>query len=328
MKCLVTGGAGYIGSIVVEELLSRGHNVVVVDNLQQGHRAAVSPAADFVMADICDRNALDKILSESKIDAIMHMAADTSVYHSVTDPHRYFSTNVMGGICVLDAMLRHHVNKIVFSSTAAVYGEPLSIPVEEEHPKNPINSYGESKLMFEKILCYYGRAYAIKHASLRYFNAAGASTNLGEHHDPETHLIPNILEATLSANRIVDVFGADYATKDGSCIRDYIHVRDIANVHILALERLEFLENTAYNLGNGLGFSVLEIVKTAEKILGKKIPVRICSRREGDPAVLVASAKRAQDELGWTPRFSDLDNIIESAWTWKRKHNKGYETTN
>jgi len=325
MSVLVTGGAGYVGSVIVEELLKERHKVVVLDNLQQGHKEAVLPLAEFVLTDICDTSSLESVFHQFEINAVMHMAAETVVEYSVTDPKRYFHNNVVGGINLLNAMLGHGVDKIIYSSTAAVYGEPRSIPVEEDHPEAPINSYGESKLMFERILEWYGRAYELRHISFRYFCAAGATELLGEDHRPETHLTPNVLKAALNRNNPVSVFGTDYPTKDGSCIRDYVHVVDIAQAHLLALEKINDLSGNIYNLGNGKGYSVLEVIKTAEKVAGVKIPVKFCPRRLGDPAVLVASAERAKKELGWKPRFSKLEGIIESAWRWLKNHPDGYE---
>jgi len=325
MNVLVTGGAGYVGSVVTEELLKETHKVVVLDNLQQGHKKAVLPEAKFVLADICDAKALEDVFRQFKVDAVMHMAAETVVEYSMTDPKRYFRNNIVGGLNLLDAMLKHGIYKLIFSSSAAVYGEPESTPVQEDHPKAPVNSYGESKLMFERILEWYGKAYGLKHISLRYFNAAGASKRLGCDHYTETHLIPIVLKAALNSDNPVPIFGTDYPTKDGTCIRDYIHVVDIAQAHILALEKLENLSDRVYNLGNGEGYSVLEVVETAEKVTNIDIPVKICSRRSGDPAVLVASSSRAKSELGWKPKFPELKNIIESDWSWMRQHPNGYE---
>jgi len=325
MNILVTGGVGYVGSIVTEELLHKGYRVIILDNLQQGHKEASLPEAEFVLADICEAQALEDIFHRFEIDAVMHMAAETVVEYSMTDPKRYFHNNIVGGIDLLDAMLKHKVYKFVFSSSAAVYGEPRTTPIEEDHPKIPVNSYGESKLMFERILEWYGKAYGLKHISLRYFNAAGATKLLGEDHHPETHLIPNVLKAALDKNNPVSIFGTDYPTKDGSCVRDYVHVIDIAQAHILALEKIEQLSGKAYNLGNGEGYSVLEVVEAARKVTHAEIPVKISPRRAGDPAVLVASSSRAKEELGWRSKFPELEAIVESAWKWMKKHPKGYE---
>jgi len=248
------------------------------------------------------------------------MAAETIVEYSTTDPKRYFHANIIGGINLLDAMIRHNLNRIVFSSSAAVYGEPLTAPIEENHPKNPINSYGLTKLMFEQVLEWYGKAYGLRHISLRYFNAAGATDRLGEDHSPETHLIPNVLKAAL-AGTPVSVFGTDYPTRDGSCIRDYVHVIDIAQAHVLALEKLDTLKAGAYNLGHGQGYSVLEVVQAAGKVTGIDIQAKLSARRAGDPAVLVASSDRAKSELGWKPKYPELETMVDSAWRWiGRRH--------
>ncbi len=324
MNILVTGGAGYVGSIVSEELLKQGYKIIVMDNLQQGHRGAILPEAEFVLADSGDPQALDEVFSHFQVDAVMHMAAETVVEFSMSDPKRYFQNNIVGGINLLNAMLKHNVKRFIFSSSAATYGEPQKTPIEEDHPQIPVNSYGETKLMFEKILEWYGRAYELKHISLRYFNAAGASERLGEDHNPETHLIPNVLKAALDKNSPVAIFGTDYPTKDGSCIRDYVHVIDIAQAHVLALAKLGELSGRAYNLGNGDGYSVLEVVETAKRVSGVDIPKILSQRRAGDPAVLVASSSRAKSELGWKPQFPELESVIQSAWRWMREHPDGY----
>jgi UDP-glucose 4-epimerase len=324
MRVLVTGGTGYIGSVVAEELLNDGYEVLVFDNLQQGHRKAVPKDSEFVLADICDIGSLEEVFRNYSVDAVMHMAAETVVEFSMTDPWRYFRNNVVGGLNLLEAMRRHNVNTFVFSSSAAVYGEPKITPIQEDHAKVPVNAYGESKLMFERILEWYGKAYGLRHISLRYFNAAGASQFVGEDHRPETHLIPNVLKAALGKNGAVPVLGTDYPTKDGSCVRDYVHVVDIARAHVLALEKLEDLSGRAYNLGNGEGYSVLEVIDTAKEITGTDIPINVCARRPGDPAILVASSNLAKTELGWKPQFPELSSIIESAWIWLREHVDGY----
>ncbi len=322
---LVTGGAGYIGSVVAEELLKEDYGVAVLDNLQQGHKRAVPAGADFILADICDAEALEKVFGQFKIEAVVHIAAEALVAHSMTDPKPYFQNNVVGGINLLNAMVNKGASKLIFSSTCAVYGEPQVIPIREEHSKNPVNAYGESKLAFERILEWYGRAYGLQYVSLRYFNAAGANKHLGEDHNPETHLIPNIIKVALGLGDHVPIFGTDYPTKDGSCIRDYIHVLDIAKAHILALQHLERNEgNKAYNLGNGEGYSVLEVVETARKVTGVDIPAIVRPRRAGDPAVLVAGSELAKAELGWQSAFPSLESILESAWRWHRDHPQGY----
>jgi UDP-glucose 4-epimerase len=324
MNILVTGGAGYVGSIVAEGLIKRGYGVVILDNLQQGHKEAILPQAEFVCADAGNPEMLQDVFTRFKIDAVMHMAGETVVEFSMTDPQRYFRNNIIGGINLLDAMLKHGIQKIIFSSSAATYGEPVKTPIEEDHPQNPVNSYGETKLMFEKVLSWYGRAYGLKYICFRYFNAAGASEMIGEDHRPETHLIPNVLKAVKNQNSPVSIFGTDYPTRDGSCIRDYVHVIDIAQAHIKALEKIEEFSGNAYNLGNGDGISVLELVDMTEKVCGMKIPKIIGPRRAGDPAVLLASSSKARMDLGWQPQYSDLETIISTAWKWMKIHPDGY----
>jgi len=326
MNVLVTGGAGYVGSVVAEELLRAGHHVIILDNLQQGHKQAIPDSTEFVLADVCDPGALDTLFQRLSVDAVMHMAAETVVEYSTTDPRRFFVTNVVGGVNLLNAMLKHDVHRIVFSSSAAVYGEPVQSPIDELHSKEPINAYGLSKLQFEQIMGWYGKAYGLKHISFRYFNAAGATERLGEDHEPETHLIPNVLRAALNGTP-VSVFGTDYPTEDGSCVRDYVHVADIARAHVLALDKIDTLRSAAYNLGNGDGYSVLEVVNAAGKVTGADIPAKVCPRRSGDPAVLVASSDRAKSELGWKPLFPELEQILDSAWTWATRHPRGYART-
>jgi len=323
-QILVIGGAGYVGSIVAEELLKHGYEVLVLDNFQQGHKGAVPGGAEFVQADISDSGSMEEVFRNYNVDAVMHMAAETVVEFSMTDPWRYFQNNVVGGLNLLEVMRKHQVGKLVFSSSAAVYGEPQSTPIVEAHVKAPVNAYGESKLMFEHILGWYGKAYGLKHISFRYFNAAGASKLLGEAHNPETHLIPNVLKTALGKNGAVPVFGTDYPTKDGSCIRDYVHIVDIAGAHVLALEKLKNLSGRAYNLGNGEGHSVFEVIETAKKVTGVDIPVEVRPRRCGDPAILVASSELAKTELGWKPQFPKLESIVESAWIWMRENEDSY----
>lgn len=324
MNVLVTGAAGYIGSIVTEQLLWEGYRVIALDNLQQGHREAVAPEATFIEADLADSQALDMVFRHYSIEAVMHLAAETVVEYSMSDPGRFFRTNVVYGVDLLDTMLRHNVNKLIFSSTAAVYGEPEAIPVEETHLLRPVNAYGESKLMFEHILHWYGQAYGLKSISLRYFNAAGASERYGGDQRPETHLIPIVLKVALGQSDRVSIFGTDYDTRDGSCIRDYVHVLDIAAAHLLSLECLDNPGTKAYNLGNGEGYSVMEVIEAARRVTGAEIPSRACPRRAGDPAALVASSRLARSKLGWQPKYADLESIIESAWQWQRKHPHGY----
>ena len=321
---LVTGGAGYIGSHTCKLLFSKGFKPVVYDNLSQGHRYAVK-WGDFVEGSLDDTAKIGAAIKKYRPCAVLHFAASAIVQESRFDPEKYYTNNVCGTLSLLGAMLETKLDKIIFSSSAAAYGEPEVTPIEENHSRVPVNSYGESKLMFEHVLAWYGKAYGLKHVSFRYFNAAGASELLGEDHRPETHLIPNVLKAASNNNSPVNIFGTDYPTKDGSCVRDYVHVIDIARAHMLALERLEAVNGGAFNLGNGDGFSVLEVVEAAKKVAGVNIPVKAHSRRSGDPAVLVANSIQAKTELGWEPEFSEIEGIIDSAWNWMRKHPNGYE---
>jgi UDP-glucose 4-epimerase len=325
MRVLVTGGAGYIGSVVAEELVKDGHTVLVYDSLYKGHRASVAPEATFVEADLMDGERLRRTLRDGQVEAVIHMAADSLVGESVTDPAKYYRNNVVAGLALLDAMRDEGVGRIVFSSTAAVYGEPLKQPIEESDPANPTNPYGESKLTFERALRWYENAYGIHYVSLRYFNAAGATHSCGEAHEPETHLIPAVLQAATGKRAEVELFGEDYPTRDGTCIRDYIHVVDLARAHILALGILD--ERSAiYNLGcGGEGYSVREVINVAREVTGREIPVRISPRRAGDPPTLIASPQRIKGELGWTPLKQDLETIIRSAWNWMQQHPGGYE---
>lgn len=323
---LVTGAAGYIGSVLCEELLENGYRVIALDNLEQGHTQAVPPGATFIKANLAQNEALDRLFRTFPTEAVMHLAAYSLVSESVANPAKYFRNNVANGINLLDAMLARGVKKMVFSSSAAVYGEPASLPVREQEPERPTNPYGESKLMFERILQWYGRAYGLKSVSLRYFNAAGASPRFGEDHHPETHLIPNVMKVALKQEEHLCVYGNDYETGDGSCIRDYIHVVDIARAHILALRALETGASISpiYNLGNGEGYSVLQVAKTAGEVTGSDIPIVLQPRRPGDPARLVASPELIRSELGWQPQYPDLKDIVASAWKWHRKHPHGY----
>ena len=316
MRVLVTGGAGYIGSVVSEQLVNDGHEVVVYDNLSKGHRDAVVPGARFVEGDLLESEKLRSTLNENRIEAVIHMAAFSLVGESVEKPSKYYQNNVVAGLVLLDAMHDCGVKRIVFSSTAATYGEPAAQPIFESAPTNPTNPYGETKLAFEKAMRWYEQAYGLRYASLRYFNAAGASEKCGEDHDPETHIIPITLQVAAGKSSHVEIYGDDYATADGTCIRDYIHVIDLARAHILALDVLN--ERSAiYNLGcGGDGYSVRDVIDTARRVTGKEIPVRMGPRRPGDPAVLIASSDKIKGELGWQPQFQDLGIIIESAWRW------------
>lgn len=325
MRILVTGGAGYIGSVVTEELLNDGHEVVVFDSLIKGHRAAADSRAKFVAGDLMNGELLQRTLKRNAVEAVIHMAAHSLVGESVENPAKYYDNNVAGGLKLIDAMRGCGVKKLVFSSTAATYGEPEKQPIEETDPTEPTNPYGESKLAFERALHWYDHAYGLRYASLRYFNAAGASHQFGEQHDPETHLIPLVLQAANGSHADVQIFGDDYPTRDGTCVRDYIHVIDLARAHILALEILD--ERSAiYNLGcGGEGYTVKEVVDAAREVAGREIAARITKRRAGDPAVLIASSDKIKRELGWSPKFQDLKLIIQSAWDWLSAHPDGYE---
>ncbi len=351
MRILVTGGAGYVGSVSVERLLEAGHVIVVLDDLSTGHRAAVPAGARLVAASYGDEAATADLLERERIDAILHCAARSLVGESIADPARYYRDNVVGGIALLEAARRAGVGRFVFSSTAAVYGVPDATPITEDAPLRPINPYGETKRTVESALRWYATAYGLRSVSLRYFNVAGASERNGEVHEPETHLIPNVL-GTAEGRTMLTIYGTDYPTPDGTCIRDYIHVADLADAHLLALEATA--EDNArtgdtpgaptstpsdpsltpdrpraralvLNLGNGAGFSVLDVLRAAERVVGRPIPYTVGPRRAGDPPVLVASAARAADVLGWQPRRSSLEEMIGSAWAWRRRHTNGYE---
>lgn len=324
MNVLVTGGAGYIGSAVVEQLLKHGHQAVVFDNLSKGHRAAVAPEAVFLQADLHDNDAVIRALETHKIEAVIHMAADSLVGESMAAPLKYFGNNVGGANSLLNAMLKVGVKKIVLSSTAATYGSPETMPITEDTPQRPTNPYGESKLMIETMLRWCDAAYGLRFVSLRYFNAAGATERCGEDHEPETHLIPNVLRVAAGKAEHVHVFGEDYPTPDGTCVRDYIHVIDLADAHVLALNVLE-RRSEVYNLGYGSGYSVAEVVEMARQVTGRRIPTEAAPRRAGDPPVLIASPDKIMRDLGWNPRHSELDRIIESAWRWHVAHPNGYE---
>ena len=326
MRILVTGGAGYIGSIVTDHLLRAGHTVTVLDNLVMGWREAVPPAAEFVQGDVGDEAALTALFASHDFDAVMHFAAYIEAGESVKVPEKYFDNNSLRALTLLRTMLKHDVMRFVFSSTAAVYGEPKTIPIPEDHPLAPTNAYGESKLIVEQMLAWLHRAHGLRYASLRYFNAAGATPGRGEAHRSESHLIPLILQVPLSQREFISIFGTDYPTKDGTCVRDYIHIDDLASAHMLALQGLETHETLICNLGSGSGFSVREVVEIARKVTGHPIPVREMPRRAGDPAVLVASPENARRLLGWTQRYSDVESIITSAWNWHKSHPNGYLT--
>jgi len=315
---LVMGGAGYIGSHTVRHLLDNGYNVVVADNLIYGHREAVDERARFVHADLLDPNSLDRLFRDNTIDAVIHFAAFAAVGESVVDPERYYYNNVIGTVNLLRVMLAHNVKKIVFSSTCATYGEPQYTPIDEKHPQSPINPYGRTKLMIEQIFDDYERAYGLRHIALRYFNAAGCSADgkIGESHMPETHLIPLVLKAIKGERSCIKVFGTDYDTPDGTCIRDYIHVEDLALAHRLAVEKLDEYCGSI-NLGTGIGTSVKEIIVAAEKVSGKKCPVEYTERRAGDPARLFANNTMAKEILKWQPKYTSIEDIIKTAWIWE-----------
>lgn len=325
MSILVTGGAGYIGSVTVEMLRKRGEDVVVLDNLVYGHREALHDEIVFYKGDISDSELVKEIIDKHDIDSCLHFAAYAYVGESVTEPAKYFENNVSKAISLLNSLLAANVKAFVFSSTCATYGEPQYVPIDEKHPQNPTNPYGWTKLMFEKVLASYNVAYCLRYVALRYFNACGAAGECGEHHDPETHLIPNILSAADGGKKAVSVFGDDYPTPDGTCIRDYIHVTDLADAHVRALDHLRAgKDSIAVNLGNGTGYSVFEVIESARKVTGLTIDIDIQPRREGDPSKLVADASLAAKVLGWKPQIGEIDLIIRSAWDWKMDNPKGY----
>jgi len=326
VSVLVTGGAGYIGSATVEMLIERGEQVVVLDNLSRGHRQAVPPGVPFYEGDIANGSLVEKIVEEHAVESCVHFAAYAYVGESVSAPLRYFDNNAAQGVNFLDAMIRAGARRIVFSSTCATYGEPQTVPLTEDHPQQPANPYGWSKLFMERMLEACDRAHDLKFVSLRYFNAAGATAKYGEHHQPETHLIPNVLAAAAGLRAQVDVFGNDYATPDGTAVRDYIHIADLGSAHILALEYLRAGgASDAFNLGIGRGYSVLDVIETARRVTGRPIQARMTSRRPGDPSYLVAGSGKARQVLGWQPCYDTLESIIQSAWDWQRQHPGGYE---
>ena len=327
MTILVLGGAGYIGSHTVYELVANGEDVVIVDNLETGHIEAVHPQARFYQGDIRDRAFMDSVFEKESIDAVIHFAANSLVGESMTNPLKYFDNNVNGTKVLLQSMIAHDVKKIVFSSTAATYGEPENIPILESDKTNPTNAYGETKLSMEKMMKWTDVAHGLKYVALRYFNACGAheSGEIGEAHAPETHLIPLILQVPLGQRDHISIFGDDYDTEDGTCIRDYIHVTDLAQAHILAVKYLlAGNESNTFNLGNGVGFSVKEVIETAKKATGLPIKAEVAPRRAGDPARLIASSEKAKEILGWNPQHADLEKIISSAWKWHSTHPNGF----
>lgn len=328
MSILVAGGAGYIGSHAVKELLDKGEEVIIVDNLQTGHPNAIDSRAKFYEGDIRDKEFLDKVFDNEDVEAVIHFAANSLVGESMTDPLKYYDNNLYGTMVLLDSMLDHNIDKIVFSSTAATYGEPEKVPIEETDRTEPTNTYGETKLAMEKMMKWTANATPLRYVSLRYFNACGAdqSGNIGEDHSPESHLIPLILQVPLGKREAISIFGDDYDTEDGTCIRDYIHVTDLADAHIRALNYLrDGGESNIFNLGSGNGFSVNEMVEAARKVTGHEIPAEVVPRRAGDPAILIAKSDKARDILGWEPQKDNIELIIEDAWNWHKNHPNGYE---
>jgi len=325
-RVLVTGGAGYIGSVVTVQLLERGYEVVVYDNLSHGRRAAVPAGATLVVDDIGNREGLDRLLRTQPMDAVMHFAAFIEAGQSMREPIKYFRNNTANTLTLLEAVLAHKVGRFVFSSTAAVYGTPEQTPVVEDAPLRPTNVYGESKLLVERMLDWLHRIHDLRYASLRYFNASGATADHGEDHRPESHLIPLALQVALGQRDRVALYGTDYPTADGTCVRDYIHVADLARAHLLVLEQLKKVDRLIYNLGNGRGFTVREVIEAVRRVTGHAVPALEADRRPGDPAVLVASSDKIKSELNWSPRMPDLEAIVQSAWAWRRAHPDGYPT--
>jgi UDP-glucose 4-epimerase len=320
---LVVGGAGYIGSVTVAEALAAGHRVTVYDSLVTGHRAAISPGARFVRGDFSDAAALDRLLSEDRPDGVVYYGGFIAAGESMEKPGLYFTNNISGVITLLNALVDHGVRRFVFSSSAAIYGDPKTLPIPEDAPVVPTNPYAETKVVAERLLAWYDSRCGLRSVSLRYFNAAGATEALGEDHRPETHLIPTVLQVALGRRPILDLYGTDYPTSDGTCIRDYVHVVDLARAHLLALVRCE-KGSAAYNLGNGRGFSNRQVIEAARRVTGRPIPVRECARRPGDPKALIASSEKARRELGWEPQFPRLEDMIESAWRWHQAYPEGY----
>ncbi len=323
-KVLVTGGAGYVGSVCCSQLLERGHQVTVVDDLSTGHAAAVPPGAVLHQLDIGNRAALANVLAEDSFDAVFHFAAKALIPESVLNPGIFFDSNVASGIALLETVRAAGIRRFVFSSSAAVYGNPHTTPIDEDHPKDPVNSYGETKLSLERVLRWYALAYGWTVVAFRYFNACGATATVGEDHHPETHIIPLLLQTAAEERELFEIYGHDYATPDGTCLRDYVHVRDIAEAHLLALEVPDAPGMSAYNIGTGTSYSVRDICRVVEEEVCRKVSVKNADRRPGDPAILCASPQRIMRELGWRPRFSDLHTIVRTAWEWKRKHPLGY----
>jgi UDP-glucose 4-epimerase len=326
-RILVTGGAGYIGSTVAAQLLELGHSIVAIDNLRRGHRGAVPPGAELIVGNVGDKKTLERAFSGAPVDAVMHFAALAEVGESMQIPEVYFHNNTFNTLRLIESMLEYGVSKFVFSSTAAVFGSPDRSPIEETAAKRPTNPYGESKLLVEQTLAWFHQIHGLRYATLRYFNVAGGNPERGEDHSPESHLIPRVLQVALGQHDRIKIFGDDYPTPDGTCIRDYVHVSDLAQAHVLAMGALEERAPLIYNLGNGKGFSVKEVVETARRVTGHAIPAEIEARRAGDPPELVASSEKIGRELGWKPKFAALESIIASAWEWHRTHPQGYGDT-
>jgi UDP-glucose 4-epimerase len=325
MRVLVTGGAGYIGSVVAWQLLEAGHAVTILDNLSRGHRAAAPPRAEIIVADLCDHQKVNELFHSNRFEAVMHFAAFIEAGESMKTPETFFRNNTVNTLTLLEAMIRGRINRFVFSSTAALYGNPARTPIGEEDALQPTNAYGESKLLVERMLEWLHRIHGLRYASLRYFNAAGAAArDRGEAHRPETHLIPRVLSVALGRQKHIEIFGTDYPTPDGTCVRDYIHVNDLADAHLLALRALDQSSRLIYNLGNGQGFSVREVLENARRVTGCAIPVVESPRREGDPAVLIASSEKIRRELHWQPKFPKLEDILRSAWEWHKNFPNGY----
>ncbi|MBV9436202.1 MAG: UDP-glucose 4-epimerase GalE [Acidobacteria bacterium] len=324
MRVVGTGGAGYIGATTVRALLDFSHDVIVFDDLSKGHREAIPASVRFVEGDLADRTALDELLRQHRPEAVLHFAASIEAGESMREPQRYFRNNCASTLTLLEAMLANGVKKLIFSSTAALYGEPKRIPIQEDDALQPTNVYGASKLLVEQMLSWFNQIHGFRYASLRYFNAAGSNGHSGELHDPESHLIPLVLQVAAGKRESISIYGTDYSTEDGTCVRDYIHVSDLADAHILALDALEQRDKLIYNLGNGQGFSVRQVIETARRVTGKPIKAVEAPRRSGDPAVLVASSEKILRELNWRPKYPDLEKIIFSAWHWSQEHPHGY----
>jgi UDP-glucose 4-epimerase len=323
MKVIVTGGAGYIGATAVQSLAESGHDCVVLDNLSKGHAQAIPDSVPFIQGDVADRELLDRVFRDHHPEAVLHFAAWIEAGESMRVPEKYFRNNSASTLTLLESMMANGVGKLIFSSTAALYGEPERIPIQEDAQLRPTNAYGESKLLVERMLAWFHRIHGFRYASLRYFNAAGSNGHSGELHEPESHLIPLVLQVASGKRESISIYGTDYPTEDGTCIRDYIHVSDLANAHVLALEALDQHDKLIYNLGNGTGFSVRQVIDSARRITGKAIKAVETGRRAGDPAVLVASSQKIRRELNWRPKHADLEEIISSAWQWVQKHPRG-----